>query len=175
MIYKGKRKRKFGLVRDVFIPQKRRKVTDTRFGFVRFDCLVAANVAIQKANGLWVDDKALVVKFAEFGKENEVNAKENLNKAVTIVRVMEEGNGWLYESVIIRLTANFCVHDLKEELKKKGVEGVLVKDGGGRDVVVRFNSAEDMKSNLHLFYPWINIWSEYMTEWKSGLQLEQER
>ncbi|KAL7218203.1 hypothetical protein ACSBR2_011474 [Camellia fascicularis] len=44
----------FGIVRDVFIPQKRRKATNSRFGFVRFDFLVAANVAVQKADGLWV-------------------------------------------------------------------------------------------------------------------------
>ncbi|KAL7204776.1 hypothetical protein ACSBR2_017813 [Camellia fascicularis] len=52
---------KFGVVKDVFIPQKRRKTTNTRFGFVRFDCPVAASIAEQKANGLWVDDKALIV------------------------------------------------------------------------------------------------------------------
>ncbi|KAL7165260.1 hypothetical protein ACSBR2_041030 [Camellia fascicularis] len=43
---------KFGLVKNVFIPQKRRKLTNTRFGFVRFDCPMAAKVAVQKANGL---------------------------------------------------------------------------------------------------------------------------
>ncbi|KAL7167073.1 hypothetical protein ACSBR2_037694 [Camellia fascicularis] len=60
---------KFGVVKDVFIPQKRRKTTNTRFGFVRFDCPVAASVAEQKANGIWVDDKALIVQSAVYGKE----------------------------------------------------------------------------------------------------------
>ncbi|GMP41977.1 hypothetical protein CsSME_00011885 [Camellia sinensis var. sinensis] len=88
---------------------------------------------------------------------------------------MEKGSGWLYQSVIIRLKPNFSIYDLKEELKKKGVEGVLVRDGGGRDMVVTFKSVEYMKSKLHWFYPWINLWSEYMTEWKSSLELEHER
>ncbi|XP_028060480.1 serine/threonine-protein phosphatase PP1-like [Camellia sinensis] len=44
---------KFGIVKDVFIPQKRRKATNTRFGFMRFDCSVAASIAVQKVNGLW--------------------------------------------------------------------------------------------------------------------------
>ncbi|KAL7198625.1 hypothetical protein ACSBR2_021010 [Camellia fascicularis] len=59
---------KFGVVKDVFIPQKKRKTTNTRFGFVRFDCPVVA-VEEQKANGLWVDDKALIVQSAVYGKE----------------------------------------------------------------------------------------------------------
>ncbi|KAL7166519.1 hypothetical protein ACSBR2_037232 [Camellia fascicularis] len=50
---------KFGVVKDVFIPQKRRKVTNTIFGFVRYDCSIATDVAEQKANGVWVDDKSL--------------------------------------------------------------------------------------------------------------------
>ncbi|KAL7237766.1 hypothetical protein ACSBR2_003963 [Camellia fascicularis] len=42
---------KFGVVKDVFIPQKRRKATNTRFGFVRYDCSITADVAEQK--GQW--------------------------------------------------------------------------------------------------------------------------
>lgn len=56
--------KKFGVVKDVFIPFKRRKATNSRFGFVRFNCHVASGVAIQKANGLLVDDKVLAVKYA---------------------------------------------------------------------------------------------------------------
>ncbi|KAL7222098.1 hypothetical protein ACSBR1_023918 [Camellia fascicularis] len=43
---------KFGVVKDAFIPFKRRKVTKSWLGFVRFNCQVTANIAIQKANGL---------------------------------------------------------------------------------------------------------------------------
>ncbi|XP_028063234.1 serine/arginine-rich splicing factor 2-like [Camellia sinensis] len=60
---------KFGIVRDVFIPNKLRKTTWSRFGFVKYDCPVAAEITIQKVNGLWCDDKALKVKRAEFQKE----------------------------------------------------------------------------------------------------------
>ncbi|KAL7247890.1 hypothetical protein ACSBR2_002736 [Camellia fascicularis] len=60
---------KFGVVKDVFIPHKRRRVTNTRFGFVRFDCVIVAKIAVQKANGLWVDDKEIEVKLVEFGRE----------------------------------------------------------------------------------------------------------
>ena len=47
---------------------KTRKSTRTSFGFVRYDCLVAAEVAIQKTNGMWCNNKELRVKRAEFEK-----------------------------------------------------------------------------------------------------------
>ncbi|THG03281.1 hypothetical protein TEA_028378 [Camellia sinensis var. sinensis] len=67
---------KFGVVNDVFIPQKRRKLTNTIFGFVRYDCFITANIAEQKANGLWVDDKSLSVKIVEYGKGMEDRQKQ---------------------------------------------------------------------------------------------------
>ncbi|XP_028115972.1 uncharacterized protein LOC114313753 [Camellia sinensis] len=64
---------KFGVVKDVFIPHKRRQVTQSRFGFVRFSCEVVAKVALQNANGLWVDGKVLLVKNTDFGRERKVD------------------------------------------------------------------------------------------------------
>ncbi|GMP32992.1 hypothetical protein CsSME_00006507 [Camellia sinensis var. sinensis] len=60
---------KFGVVRDVFIPNKTRKTTRSRFGFVKDDCPVVTDMVVQKANGVWCDDKALRVKFAEYAKD----------------------------------------------------------------------------------------------------------
>lgn len=82
---------KFGIVRDVFIPQKRSKVTGRRFGFVRYDCEVAADLAISKSNGLWMDDRKLFVEFACFNqivkdkdansnKDSRENAAHGINK-----------------------------------------------------------------------------------------------
>ncbi|GMP54961.1 hypothetical protein CsSME_00019941 [Camellia sinensis var. sinensis] len=59
---------KFGVFKDVFIPNKTRKSTRSRFGFVIYDCSVVAEVVIQKANGIWCDDKELHVKKAAFEK-----------------------------------------------------------------------------------------------------------
>ncbi|GMP42796.1 hypothetical protein CsSME_00012409 [Camellia sinensis var. sinensis] len=68
---------KFGIVKDVFIPKKRRKITGSRFGFVRYDCSVAAEMAVQRADGLWCDDKALRVKGAEFKREDPGKIKQS--------------------------------------------------------------------------------------------------
>ncbi|GAB2270372.1 hypothetical protein Dimus_005275 [Dionaea muscipula] len=56
-----------GVVKDVFIPRKRNKA-GRRYGFVRYDCPVAVEVGIQKTNGLWVKDKELKVKQADFAR-----------------------------------------------------------------------------------------------------------
>ncbi|KAL7161401.1 hypothetical protein ACSBR2_041959 [Camellia fascicularis] len=84
---------KFGVVRDVFIPSKVRKATKSRFGFVRYDCPVAASVAIQKANGLWCDDKALKVKEAEFGRTMITDDKDTVS--VKEVRDRQDGRDTL--------------------------------------------------------------------------------
>ncbi|XP_028062257.1 polyadenylate-binding protein 3-like [Camellia sinensis] len=63
---------KFGIVKDAYIPFKRRVATNSRFGFVRFDCSVAADIAIQKANGLLVDDRELEVKKASHERGSQV-------------------------------------------------------------------------------------------------------
>ncbi|GAB2302408.1 hypothetical protein Dimus_036419, partial [Dionaea muscipula] len=49
---------KFGVVVDSFIPRKRSRA-GRRFGFVRYDCAVAAEVTIHRTNGIWIQDKEL--------------------------------------------------------------------------------------------------------------------
>ncbi|XP_028085420.1 serine/arginine-rich splicing factor 2-like [Camellia sinensis] len=61
---------KFGIVKDTYIPFKRRRVTNSRFGFVRYNCNIAASVAIQKGNVLLVDDSMLEVKMAAYDRNS---------------------------------------------------------------------------------------------------------
>ncbi|KAL7222744.1 hypothetical protein ACSBR1_024446 [Camellia fascicularis] len=121
---------KFGVVKDVFIPSKTRKTTRSRFGFVRFDCPVTVEVAIQKANGLWCDDKSLQVKKAEFEKpqgklkdnsyiwkKREGSSKANDGQVILGV---EAGNGWLYNSIIVRLKSYLDLADFKNSIYERG-------------------------------------------------------
>ncbi|GMP56127.1 hypothetical protein CsSME_00020715 [Camellia sinensis var. sinensis] len=75
---------KFGVVMDVYIPIKRRKATSSRFGFVRYNCPVAAKVAIQKAHGTWCDNHEIKVKMAEFSKAQSKHGQQ---------RVLQRGVG----------------------------------------------------------------------------------
>ncbi|GAB2290013.1 hypothetical protein Dimus_024310 [Dionaea muscipula] len=60
---------KFRVVKDVFIPRKRSR-TGRRFGFVRYDCSVAAEVDILQTNGIWIHDKELKVKCADYARNH---------------------------------------------------------------------------------------------------------
>ncbi|GMP23016.1 hypothetical protein CsSME_00000781 [Camellia sinensis var. sinensis] len=199
----------YGVVVDTFIPNKRRKMTRSRFGFVRYTCSVAADMAIQKANGLWCDDKALKVKMADYGKEygskhkagsstqprkfaaepnrthvgyqgkrsfaEVVSGKAAGPNTSCIIKAYEEGNGWLYESVIARLKPLFIVEDFKKELERRDLEEVQVRAGGGRDLVLTFQSQKIMKDKLLLMKSWLNEWCDSVLEWKQGMSITQER
>ncbi|CAL5338854.1 unnamed protein product [Camellia sinensis] len=205
---------KFGVVRDVFIPQKRRRVLNTRFGFVRFDCQIAASMAAQKANGLWIEDRKLSVKNADYGKEKgdsnwmkspgrknfegkavaDNHTKQSWNQGIdnrsfaeavkginsggkqnTTVIVEEIGNGWLYESLILRLKSRHSVLAIKEALQQKDMSGVLLREGGGRDVVMTFKSKEDLRNNRTKIIAWFQDWCVFIKEWSPDLHVEQER
>ncbi|GAB2282179.1 Splicing factor [Dionaea muscipula] len=50
---------RYGVVMDAYIPGKRNKA-GKRFGFVGYNCAVAAEVAIQRTNGLWIKDRRVL-------------------------------------------------------------------------------------------------------------------
>ncbi|KAL7264041.1 hypothetical protein ACSBR1_002073 [Camellia fascicularis] len=205
--------KKFGVVNDVFIPQKRRRFTASRFGFVRFGCQVAASVAVKKANGLWVDDKVLVVKSADFGRGKQKKGYTNpqgksqgvqrpqlrdsgkgMNQFVgqrsyvqvvkgentggvgaVTVNAEEVGNGWLYESLILRLKAKYASVNMEMELEARGMKEVVVRKGGGRDLILTFNSKEEMKSKMKDVKEMFGDWCEEVVTGEAGKVLEQER
>ncbi|CAL5333756.1 unnamed protein product [Camellia sinensis] len=153
---------------------------------------MAANVAVQKGNGLWVDDKAIVLKHAAFGKETKGKKgltglvhRRSYAKAVIgktwggrdniTVKADEIGNGWLYESVVVRLKENYANTNLKKEIEAIGVKDVLVRESGGRDMVFTFKSVEEMALKLKPIKELIMDWCEFISEGKSSMVLEQER
>ncbi|KAL7257798.1 hypothetical protein ACSBR1_003997 [Camellia fascicularis] len=81
---------KFGIVKDAYIPFKRRKVTNSRFGFVRCDSRISTSVAIQKSNGLFVDDMMLVVKMATYDRNNR--SEQSKRKSQDTKRSMDTTN-----------------------------------------------------------------------------------
>ncbi|GAB2279009.1 hypothetical protein Dimus_013674 [Dionaea muscipula] len=74
----------FGVVEDVFIPAKRNR-GGKRFGFVRYGCPVAAEMAIQKGNKVMLHDKVLMVKQASY--ERSQGGRES--------RLRNENRQWL--------------------------------------------------------------------------------
>ncbi|KAL7220154.1 hypothetical protein ACSBR2_013088 [Camellia fascicularis] len=173
-------------------------MTQSRFDFVRYNCSIAADMAVQKANGLWCGGYALRVKKAEFGKDGhakhrmvhvpqsrkkmEANHKYNagyrgLKSFAEVVRdrgaeptasrtfkVYEEGNGWLYESAVVRLKALASVDNFRKEMVRSGCGDIKVRLGGGRDIVLSFQSATVMKEQLVLMKEWLYDWCELVLE-----------
>ncbi|KAL7248896.1 hypothetical protein ACSBR1_011139 [Camellia fascicularis] len=203
---------KFGIVKDVFISFKRRKATNTRFSFVRYDCHVALDIAIQKANGLLVDDRVLEVKYAihkrnasavhsrgrpqtnreafgahggkcklpftghkSFFKVLKGDTRSTTGSAATTIKANDDGHRWLYESVIIKLHSDYSIHSIRKALKEKGLHQVVVKEGGGHDVILTFQSQEELKSNILSIKEWFQAWSLFVLEWNPGVHIQQER
>ncbi|GMP28256.1 hypothetical protein CsSME_00003879 [Camellia sinensis var. sinensis] len=77
----------FGIVKNVFIPFKRRTVSKSRFGFVRFNCPVTADIAIQKGNGLLVEERVLEVKKAT--KERCTRFEQSRREPHSISRTLD--------------------------------------------------------------------------------------
>ncbi|KAL7181638.1 hypothetical protein ACSBR1_040519 [Camellia fascicularis] len=112
-----------------------------------------AQVAVQKGHGLWVDDKKLGVKFAEFERNREhgqthiqppkqskyrvqvrrgpnpftynksfaevVKGTKVPSSGSVSIKAEVFGNGWLYDSVVVRLKASYVNISLKIELEER--------------------------------------------------------
>ncbi|XP_028127431.1 uncharacterized protein LOC114323935 [Camellia sinensis] len=205
---------KFGVVRDVFIPNKTRKTSRSRFGFVRYGCSIAVSVAIQKANGLWCDDKAIKVKAAEFERRApaEIRGTAGLKRVKNLLAptdttmytrrselvdigvksyvdaiqgglcrkvvkheiiATEAGNGWLFDSLIVKLKSHHIFSEFRMTVLAKGSGEVIVrKGGGGRQAIVSFSSRAHLEENQLLIQECWKDWCESVTEWKKGDYVE---
>ena len=94
------------------------------------------------------------------------------NSCLTI-NVVEEGNEWLYTSAIVRLKPMRDAEEFKQELKSRGIGGIQVRNGGGRDMVMTFDSVKGMQESLKSMEGWIHVWSVSIKKWKEGLAIEQ--
>ncbi|CAL5395234.1 unnamed protein product [Camellia sinensis] len=97
------------------------------------------------------------------------------SKPTITVRALEEGNGWLYESVVVRLKTTCSVDDFKKELLIRGLGEAKFTIGGGRDVILSFKSVTMMQQEFNRMEGWIKEWSDSVKVWKQGMLLDQER
>ncbi|GMP36490.1 hypothetical protein CsSME_00008603 [Camellia sinensis var. sinensis] len=76
------------------------------------------------------------------------------NSNITL-KVHKEGNGWLYDSVIVRFNAEFTAHNIMKALVEKGLEHVEVRKGGGRDILLSFKFSNELQSNIGKITEWL--------------------
>ncbi|GMP67745.1 hypothetical protein CsSME_00027627 [Camellia sinensis var. sinensis] len=98
-----------------------------------------------------------------------------VGKAVHAIQADEEGHSWLYDSILSKFKAEFFVQCVKSVLKEKGPGHVLVRNGGGRVVVMSFLSIDDMMSNLAWIKAWFQDCCEFVKVWEPVVCAEQER
>ncbi|KAL7163163.1 hypothetical protein ACSBR2_039294 [Camellia fascicularis] len=100
-----------------------------------------------------------------------VKGKDYDGRKSISIRAKEIGNGWLNESMIIRLKPEFANLRVKEEMEAREIKNVLIKEGGGRTVVLTFSSEEDKVKQMQGINEWLKDWYEFITEWKPGCML----
>ncbi|GAB2284440.1 hypothetical protein Dimus_018893 [Dionaea muscipula] len=110
---------KFGVVRDVFIPRKR-SIAGRRFGFVRYDCSVAAEVAVKKNNGIWIHDKELKVKAADYAR---IHDRKVTNKESTVGN--HAGQGHQSHRLVVKQEYRRSSHDQLRRNTRPFVEVVM--------------------------------------------------
>lgn len=71
---------KYGKIREVFIPNKRSKITNQSFGFVRLSDISEATLAIAKVHESWCWGKKLMVKYARFLRIQDKQGEQQSNK-----------------------------------------------------------------------------------------------
>ncbi|CAL5386852.1 unnamed protein product [Camellia sinensis] len=63
----------------------------------------------------------------------------------------------------------------RENLEFAGLGEILVRKGGGRSVVLTFNSSQAMKEGYDQLKGWIYDWWVSVTEWRKEVNLDQQR
>ena len=104
----------------------------------------------------------------------EVVKGEGINKTYVVIKAIEVGNGWLYQSIIVKLKAHCSFMEFRKEFWGRNLKNIQLREGEGREVIVTFNSVDDMKNRSHILGDWMNDWCESIIEWRKGLQMEQE-
>ncbi|GAB2271851.1 hypothetical protein Dimus_006681 [Dionaea muscipula] len=151
---------RFTSVVDVFIPNKRRVVTKSRFGFVKVLRQTNADILIRKVNGLWVRDRMIVAK-----KAIRVSSPEGRGTKPLHLHVEEERTQWLYCSIIDALKEGKDVHSFQEKFLKHGPLPFQLTDCGGRLLILTFTD-KNMKESalagsmaLQPWFRWLKPWS----------------
>ncbi|KAL7230478.1 hypothetical protein ACSBR2_008873 [Camellia fascicularis] len=105
----------------------------------------------------------------------EVTKNTSIREGVVTIQAEEIGNGWLYDSVVVHLKPEYANIKLKTEIQERGMKDVLVRDGGGRNVLITFKSNEERRTNIGTIKEWVENWCEDVVEWEPDIVRVTER
>lgn len=151
---------KYGRVLDAFIPKKRSKYFQSKFGFIRFNVLREAEEAIADLNGIIIRDKKMLVKLASFTVEKDqggpfhnhsIISNKNIVNKVGKEYMVNKQNGANLGKVIGKSYADAVVVNRKFEPKRIFVNAIG-NEWLTRSVVARLKSLSSMDSIRDLLH-----------------------
>lgn len=150
----------YGVVKDAYIPIKRSKITNRRFGFVRYNCATSIEVAISNANGFWIEDRKLFVKVAAFNihrnKPLQKRVQQDLSnnsvggKISVVDPVIQNGSNKASFADVVK---GKVVSSSVFTIKAKEYSCIVGDDWLSRSVIAKlpsFRSIESIKENFYL-------------------------
>ncbi|KAH7843379.1 hypothetical protein Vadar_015904 [Vaccinium darrowii] len=151
---------KYGCVLDAFIPKKRSRGFNSKFGFVRFGSLREAEEAISSLNGM---------SYAEAVSGSKSNGPRRINIEANPIE-------WLHRSAVAKLRSLSVMEVIREVLHREGAPQTEVRDMGGLWVVLTFSSTDSMKSVLEGGkLNSLNKWVEEVHQWSPELPIVRRR
>ncbi|KAL7242920.1 hypothetical protein ACSBR1_015343 [Camellia fascicularis] len=100
--------------------------------------------------------------------------KKQGNDHITVF-TKEEGNGWLYESVVVKLKSFFSFYAFKEKVWRRGYKDVLVREGGGRLAVLTFPLAQAFTEGAASLKEWTFEWGDSLSDVSKSESVDYER
>ncbi|KAL6997749.1 La-related protein 7 [Sarracenia purpurea var. burkii] len=163
-----------GNITEVFIPLKRRQVSKSKYGFVRFREKVSVEKAIKKYNQVWCVNKKLRVKRAWARDNNKRSGyqgcppsiywKGNLDQecgsetrgiyprgpkhVLPTVEAEAIDEEWLKNCAIGIVRYGMEVESIHEAMKSDGVYGIRVKALGENKALLMFADVEEKEAYL---------------------------
>ncbi|KAH7845818.1 hypothetical protein Vadar_006425 [Vaccinium darrowii] len=126
---------RYGKIKDIFIPNKKSKISGQSFGFVRFFRRDEATFAVKKLNNTWCWNRRLDVKFAKFLKKEGNIGVHGEDK--------EDGH-------LSKTKGDDSKNEDMEDVSKN-VEEEVVKDSNGNEVLSSVDKDKNVsKQNLIL-------------------------
>lgn len=104
-----------------------------------------------------------------------VRGKVIQSSSARTIKVQRGRNSWLYASAVARLKPNLSAEDLKDEVHRCGYGDVTIRRGGGRQLVISFQSVEAKREKLLLMKEWLTDWCESVEDWEEGMVMDQVR
>ncbi|KAH7837048.1 hypothetical protein Vadar_008956 [Vaccinium darrowii] len=166
---------KYGRVLDSFIPKKRSKAYQSKFGFVRFNSLREAeeaiadlNVEVAKGNRFLKQDGAHLGKSTGKSYAEAVVGKSGFEPKRIFVDAI--GNDWLSRSVVARMKSLSAMDSIRDALHCKGIPQVEVKDMGGLWIILTFPTIELMQAVFGGELSWLNNWIGEVKKWSPDME-----